>query len=121
MIFIYGLIFLFALLISYQLFLGCFNNTLIEGLENETPSDSYKAYDKTNALILSQQNAGNIDYLNGRVTDLSGIKQQVNTMQSQMTSMQSQIDELVNQQASYAQDLIGNTPVEITGTGTDST
>jgi hypothetical protein len=123
MIFIYGLIFIFLLLISYQLFLGYSSDTLIEGLENATSTDtdtsSYKPYninDPNNALILCQQNAGNIDYLKIRVDELGGIKQQVDNMEQNINSMQTQIDGLVQQQADYAQDLIGNEPVDVSGT-----
>lgn len=119
MFFIYGLIFLFLLLISYQLFLGRCGATLIEGLENDTPTSSYKPYnvnDPNNALILCQQNAGNIDYLKIRVDELGGIKQRVDNMQQNIDLMQTQIDGIVQQQADYAQDLIGDTPVDVTGT-----
>jgi hypothetical protein len=119
MIFIYSLIFVFLLLISYQLFLGHSSNVLIEKLTNNTSTSSYKPYninDPNNALILCQQNAGNIDYLKIRVDELGGIKQQVDNMEQNINSMQTQIDGLVQQQADYAQDLIGNEPVDVTGT-----
>jgi hypothetical protein len=119
MIFIYSLIFVFLLLICYQLFLGHSSNVLIEGLTNNTSTSSYKPYnmnDPNNALILCQQNAGNIDFLKIRVDELGGIKQQVDNMAQNINSMQTQIDGLVQQQADYAQDLIGNEPVDVTGT-----
>ena len=119
MIFIYSLIFVFLLLISYQLFLGHSSNVLIEKLTNNTSTSSYKPYninDPNNALILCQQNVGNIDYLKIRVDELGGIKQQVDNMEQNINSMQTQIDGLVQQQADYAQDLIGNEPVDVTGT-----
>jgi hypothetical protein len=37
-------------------------------------------------------------------------------MEQNINSMQTQIDGLVQQQADYAQDLIGNEPVDVTGT-----
>ena len=52
---------------------------LQEGIENSTtvnPSKEYKEYDlnnPNNVLILTQQNAGNIEYLRGRVDKLDGV------------------------------------------------
>lgn len=81
--------------------------------------DDYKEYDTNdpnNALILSQQNAGNIQFLKTRVDDLAGINDKVTNLQSQVDQMSQQIDDLVQQQADYAQDLAGDTPADVTGT-----
>ena len=72
--------------------------------------------DPNSALILAQQNAGNIEYLKQRVENLSGIKERVDTMQESINSIQTQVDGLVQQQADYAQQLAGSQPAEITGT-----
>jgi len=122
MMLIYVLIIIFMLLIAYQIFLSFNTNTLIEGLENTTNNTNtpeYKPYnlgDPNNALILAQQNAGNIIVLKERVDDLDGVKNNVDDMQQNINSMQVQINSLVQQQSDYAQDLAGNTPPEITGT-----
>lgn len=125
MLLIYLLIFLFTLLILYQFFTGEQNNSqvsnsLIEGLENSSSSAiSYQPYnfnDPNNALILAQQNAGNIDYLKQRIDELEGITDQVDTLQQNMDSMQVQIDGLVQQQADYAQQIAGSEPPEVSGT-----
>ncbi len=114
------LIIFFIGLIGYQLFLALSGNNLIEGLENNT--DEYKPYntndpnDPNSATILSQQNAGNIEVLKGRIDGLDGVKARVDTMQQNIDSMQVQIDGLVQQQADYAVDLAGDEPVEVTGT-----
>ena len=109
------LIIFFIFLIGYQLFLFIFKkDNLVEGLEN----DEYKPYNKddpNNTLILAQQNAGNIEVLNGRVTKLDGLNDKVNTLQQIVDGIQPQIDAIVQQQADYATDLAGDTPVEITG------
>jgi hypothetical protein len=114
------LIVFFICLIGYQLFLYIFKqDNLVEGLENNTTTDEYKPYntnDPNNALILSQQNAGNIEVLKGRLDGLDGVKNRVDTMQQNIDSMQVQIDALVQQQADYANDLAGSEPVTITGT-----
>jgi hypothetical protein len=92
-------------------------DNLVEGMEDATTKE-YKPYntdDPNNVLILAQQNAGNIEVLNGRVTKLDGLNDKVNTLQQIVDGIQPQIDALVQQQANYATDLAGDTPVEITG------
>lgn len=122
MVLIYILIIVFILLVGYQVFLAFSpEKSLIEGLENEgTPTtQEYKPYnlnDPNNALILGQQNAGNIEVLKGRIDNLDGVKSKVDNMQQEIDSMQTQIDALVQQQADYAQELAGSTPPDITGT-----
>jgi hypothetical protein len=119
---IYVLIILFTILILYQAFLAFFmSNSLVEGLENNesTSTNEYKPYnvnDPNNALILSQQNAGNIEVLKGRIDGFDGVKEKVDNMQQSINSMQVQIDGLVQQQAEYAQEIAGSQPVEVTGT-----
>ncbi len=120
---IYTLIILFTILLSYQAFLAFSKPNslrLVEGLENNSESKGeYQAYnvnDPNNALILAQQNAGNIDVLKGKIDGLDGVKEKVDNMKISMDAMQTQIDGLVQQQADYAQELAGSEPVEVTGT-----
>jgi hypothetical protein len=121
------LIVFFTCLIGYQLFTFAFKNgsDLVEGLENKKANDEYKDYNTddpnnpNSALILAQQNAGNIEVLNGRVTKLDGVKDRVDTLDQITGSMQTQIDALVQQQADFATDLVGDTPVEVTGLDED--
>ena len=129
MLLIYILIILFIILLSYQVILAFNPNKLVEGLENETTTTStdtqeYKPYnlnDPNNSLILSQQNAGNIEVLKGRIDSLDGVKSKVDTMQQEIDSMQTQIDSLVQQQADYGQELAGSTPADVTGTDEETT
>ena len=134
MFLIYILIILFIILVGYQVILAFSSNfngqyKLIEGLENSdtttsTTSQEYKPYnvnDPNNSLILAQQNAGNIEVLKGRVDNLDGVKKSVDDMKLSIDSMQTQIDGLVQQQADYAQDIAGSTPVDITGTDGETT
>ena len=120
-----------------------YSNRLIEGLENEDTTSSsnvdstsesiqtnknenkekYKPYnlqDPNNSLILAQQNAGNIEVLKGRIDNLDNVKQRVDDMQQSMNLMQTQIDGLVQQQATYAQEIAGSNPPTITGTGQET-
>jgi predicted PurR-regulated permease PerM len=110
---IYILIVLFALLIGYQLLLG---HSIIEGLENSSTYQPYNLNDPNNALILAQQNAGNIEVLKGQIDQLSEDQKKTIGLQDQINALQTQVSDLVNQQAQYAQDLAGDTPAEITGT-----
>ena len=58
------------MLIFYQIFLAYFGNSIMEGYENK---DEYKPYDTNNpdnALILAQQNAGNIIVLKGQMDEI---------------------------------------------------
>ena len=130
MLLIYILIFVFIVLIGYQIYLANSTYNLIEGLENEDTTSSssttqeYKPYnlnDPNNSLILAQQNAGNIEVLKGRIDKFDGIEEQVAGMQQSINSMQTQIDGLVQQQAEYAQEIAGSTPPVITGTEPETT
>ncbi len=119
----------FICLIGYQIIITAFykGSDLYEGLENnttdstsETASTSeYKAYntnDPNNCQILAQQNAGNIEVINGRMSKLEGVKERVDTLQQSIDSMQTQIDGLVQQQADYAKDVMGTEPPSLEGT-----
>ena len=117
------LIVIFICLLVYQTFLALFPNKLIESLENETTdqtkSKEYQPYnvsDPSNALILAQQNAGNIEVLKGRIDGFDGVKERLNAMEQNIDSMQVQMDQLVQQQADYAAEIAGTTPPVITGT-----
>ena len=115
----------FTFLIGYQLFLFIFKKgELIEGLENE----EYKAYNKDDpngALILAQQNAGNIEVLKGRVDKIDTMKDEMKSeiqkkikdeIEPKFISMQTQLDGLVQQQADYANDVMGDKPPPLEGT-----
>jgi len=104
------LIILFVIIISYQLFLAHVGVT--EGLEN------YKEYDTNdpnNAMILAQQNAGNIEVLKTNFDGLSGLKQIVTDMSGNITNLQTQVDGLVQAQQDYISQSGLTEPPTITG------
>lgn len=104
------LIVFFIFLILCQIFLA---SNLIEGLENQ-----YQPYDTNNpanALILAQQNAGNISYLKERIDSVQGIYKQVQDLSGNVVTLQEQLDGLMQAQKDYANQLTGGTPPEITG------
>jgi len=133
MILIRIIILFFILLFAFQLYSMC--NPTKEGLVNgfnvrpqssspapapepaATTSSSltyqpYNSNDPNSALILSQQNAGNIEYLKGRVTDLEKSNTKINEMSQNMGSMQTQIDSLVQQQVEFAKEMSNPTPAD---------
>uniref|UniRef100_A0A6C0E2S0 Uncharacterized protein n=1 Tax=viral metagenome TaxID=1070528 RepID=A0A6C0E2S0_9ZZZZ len=117
--FIQTLVVLFVALISYQLFLACSKNSLIEGMESTSTSPEFAPYDTSNpanALILSQQNAGNINYLKQRLDEMGSIKTTVDSLSQQVDQLNQQMAGLVQQQSDLGQQLAGTTPPTITGT-----
>jgi len=127
MYFIYMMILFLGLLVLYQIWQQIRPpNPLREGLESDSTTStststdgSYQAYntsDPNNALILAQQNAGNIEVLKGRIDDFGDIKKKTDDMQTSMDGMQDEINALVQQQADFAQQMAGTTTPEITGT-----
>jgi len=98
----------------YQILLA---SRIVEGLENQ-----YQPYDTNNpnnALILAQQNAGNIDFLKQRLDTLTGINQQVQDLSGNVQSLQTQVTGLVQAQQDYANQMTGGTAPEVTGATED--
>lgn len=105
------LIIFFIFLILYQFILA---SNIVEGLENQ-----YKSYDTNNpnnALILGQQNAGNISYLKERLDNVQGVYQQVQDLSGNVQNLQTQVNGLVQAQQDYANQLTGGTAPQISGT-----
>ena len=108
------LVLFFSILIVYQIILA---NNIIEGLEN------YKTYDTnnpSNALILAQQNAGNIEYIKQRLDSVEGLDKEVQDISGNVITLQDQVNQLVSAQQQYATQLTGGTPPNITGVVSDS-
>jgi TolA-binding protein len=108
------LIAFFIILILYQIILA---SNLVEGLENQY--QSYDTNNPNNALILAQQNAGNIEYLKGRIDNVQGMFQQVQDLSGNVQTLQTQVNGLVQAQQDYANQMTGGTAPEVTG-ATDS-
>jgi hypothetical protein len=110
------LILFFVVLIIYQILLA---NNIIEGLQNQ-----YQPYDTNNpnnALILAQQNAGNISYLKEKIDSLQGLSQEVQDISGNVVALQTQVNGLVQAQQEYANQMTGGTPPQITGAVNTST
>ena len=117
------LILFFIILIGYQIILA---NHIVEGLENNTTAtnanatnaNTYTPYDTNNpdnALILSQKNAGNIDYLKQRIDNVQDIFQEVQDLSANVSALQDQVNGIVSAQADYATQMTGGTTPVITG------
>ena len=113
------LIIFFSFLILYQLFLAYFNGSIIEGMIDVVPINQvYRQYDKKiadNTFLLAEQNAGNIEYLKGRIDDVQGIYRQVQDLSGNVQTLQDQVNGLVQAQQDYANLMTGGTAPEITG------
>jgi hypothetical protein len=108
------LIVFFIILILYQLLLA---THIVEGLENQ-----YQPYDTNNpnnALILAQQNAGNISFLKQRLDTLTGINDQVQDLSGNVQTLQTQVNSLVQSQQEYANQMTGGTAPQVTGATED--
>jgi hypothetical protein len=126
MILIRIIILFFILLFGFQIY--SWWRPVKEGLENTPTSlprsdpvattnssltyQPYNSNDPNSALILSQQNAGNIEYLKGRVIDLEKSATKIDSISQNMGSMQTQIDVMVQQQAEYAKAISTPAPVD---------
>jgi TolA-binding protein len=108
------LIILFIILIVYQIFLAYFVDNVIEGLVS-SQYQQYNSNDPNNALILAQQNAGNINYLKQQIDELNGLNQEVQDISGNVIQLQQQVSQLVASQQQYATQLTGGTAPNITG------
>ena len=147
---IYILIIFFVCLIGYQLFLAFLPKSLIEGLENETDTGTgtgttdtpttntgtgttstsqYQPYQggsvAEQALSLSKQNEYNIEYLNGQVEKIIGVKDEIDKLKAEIDIQGDQINDLGGQVASAGQEILGDATTDSIGdisgtsTGTD--
>uniref|UniRef100_A0A6C0JJZ6 Uncharacterized protein n=1 Tax=viral metagenome TaxID=1070528 RepID=A0A6C0JJZ6_9ZZZZ len=122
------LIIFFIILIFYQVFLSNISNMvykmtngIIEGMDTTTTSSSqeYQPYDMNNpnnALILAQQNAGNIQVLKQQVDKVLGLDKEVQDISGNLATLTTQVTNLMTAQQQYAQTNLPSSPPEVTGT-----
>ena len=108
------LVLFFIILIGYQIILA---NHIIEGLESYQP---YDTNNPANALILAQQNAGNIEYIKQRLDSIQGLDQEVQYISGNVITLQDQLNQMLTTQQQYANQMTGGTPPDITGAVSDS-
>lgn len=111
---IFPIIIIFIFLIFYNIAL---HYHIREGLSNNNGTQ-YKNY-PPNALILAEQNAGNIEYLKNKMVDIDNFKQTVVDLSNNYVDLYNQVQGLAQQQAQYGAQLNGGSTEPITVTGTD--
>ena len=94
------LIALFVLLIGTQIFLA-YSGNIIEGLDN----NGYQEYNSNDALILSKQNAANIEFLKQQFDGINGLQGEVNDISSNVAALQTQVNGLVQSQQDYTNNI----------------
>ena len=92
------LIVFFITLIFYQLVISQFLSksnyyNIIEGMESKKIK-SYNKNDPSNALILAQENAGNIQVIKKQLDKLLDLNKQVETMNSDLEKLSEQVNGL---------------------------
>ena len=139
------LIIFFIALIFYQIILAS-NDSIVEGFAFGSPvpppppgipagippnssantnsgSSTYQPYDTNNpnnALILAQQNAGNISVLKSQLDDLNGLNKEVQDISGNVVTLQNQVTQLVTAQKQYADQMTGGSAPNVSGTGSTS-
>ena len=108
------LIILMLLLLISQIYNYLTQIKTVEGMESNGYSN-YNTNNPDNALILAQQNAGNISYLKEQVDELSKMNTTVNELKEENKLLNTQIQDIVEQQSKFAEEMAGNTPPEVTG------
>lgn len=116
---IHTLIIFFIILIFYQIFLAHITSKIsnIEGMDTQR-QQQYKPYDlnnPNNALILSQQNAGNIQVLKQQMDGIFNINNKVRDLSGNLTELQNQVSDLLVQQQQYVQSKLPTSTPEISG------
>jgi len=111
------LIIFFIITLFYQLFFlestYKFNNNIIEGLTQEY--QSYDLNNPNNALILAQQNAGNIQVLKQQLDTVLGLGKKVQDLSSTVDTLNNQVTGLMQQQKQTADAALPSSPPKITG------
>ena len=130
------LIVFFTLLIFYQLILATLGRKKV--IEGVGPQDIAKMAtggggievnatiqtdidDPKQAMILAQKNAGNIELLKEQVNELVELKPRVKELSSNIDTLNDQVQVIGQTQATQATQLVGNQPLNITGTTYDET
>jgi hypothetical protein len=85
-----------------------------EGMET-TSKQTYEPYNQEDAYILSKQNAGNIEYLKGRLPDIDQLTKDVRDISGNLLELSKTVDQLIDQQAEYATQSLPTTDPDISG------
>lgn len=91
---------------------------MCEGMANGASSSSssdFKDYDPNDPVVLSKQNAGNIQVLKTQMDELLSLKQEVTDMSLNMIKMSGQINDFANAQVDVSNETVGTEEPIITG------
>ena len=111
MLFVNCLSILFIALIAYQIYFTV-------GQEGMETSGEYKDYGN-DPMILAKQNAGNIQVLKEQITDIIGIKPQIQDLKTKVDSLQEQVSGIISAQKSYTPVTEDTKPPNLTGLDED--
>jgi hypothetical protein len=114
------LIIFFILLIFYQIFISQFfnktkNYNIIEGLTTSSQYQPYDTNNPNNAMILAQQNAGNIQVLKQQLEQTLGLEKQVQDLSGNLATLTAQVNGLVGIQKQNVESKLPASPPKITG------
>jgi predicted PurR-regulated permease PerM len=108
------LISFFIILIVYQVFLyNIVGDNITEGMQT-----SYQPYDTNNpnnAMILAQQNAGNIQVLKQQLDKIINLDKQVQDISGNLITLTNQVNSMVGSQKSMVESKIPSSTPQITG------
>ena len=110
MLIVNTLVLFFIFLILYQISVFWF---LEEGFQSTY--QPYNMNNPNNAMILAQQNAGNIEYLKQQLNSLMGLQSEVTDISSNVVTLNNQVSALTQQQQGLATGLVGSSPPNIPG------
>jgi hypothetical protein len=81
-------------------------NSTTSATSSTSSASSYEDYSPNDSLILSQQNAGNIEYIKGRLDNLDNssgkVIQHIFDISNNLTQLNDQVSTITEQQAQYA-------------------
>ena len=83
--------------------------------DNNKHYQPYNASDPNNALILEQQNAGNIAYLKQRMDSIQDLNKEVKDISGNVVDLQNQVHQLIAAQQQYTTRMTGGKVPHITG------
>jgi predicted PurR-regulated permease PerM len=108
------LIVFFIILIVYQVFLyNIVGSNIMEGMES-----SYQPYDTNNpnnAMILAQQNAGNIQVLKQQLDKIVNLDKQVQDISGNLITLTNQVNSMVGKQQTMVESKMPSSTPQISG------
>lgn len=104
------ILFLFFFIL-YPLFMDSF--PLLEGMDNAASYKDYDTSDSKDALILAQQNAGNIAYLKEKLDELDSLKATVMDNCGNIVALNQEVNAIMQQQTAPLNTINGGQPIQI--------